>query len=682
MSLQGLYRTLLATLIQHEECLFRVAFPDWQISQFDYQSTSAVLRDALENILVKSEISCKYCFFLDGLDEYKETDPRLKAELSDDILRLARLPAVKLVVSSRPESIFKLKFAHFPTMELHDLTRRDIAAYVDAEVRWQALPQVLTAIDTCQLDSLCNEVICKSQGVFLWVNIAVASILNGIADFDTIPELRSKLGTLDPRLSVLFKQVLTERVQDSHRKQMSRSLLTHTQLGKTFQYLPLQYYSIFQALSPRVDASHDHSLLLDNNCEIDAHILDLHRRLPGRSCGLFWDSWDETNMELDRFVSITCLFLSHMSLRYFLDEHVTQDLLLEQAGGDFQVDEAIAVGHMAALVYGMERDPYAGGSAALDRLLMIVHSIEETEVSTGLAQTRLMSIFDELLARDFTKCSSPLATPFKTDWDPLYEISCNLKISTSNPGRRLLQPQGLPCHGSDLLSLTLAFGYTCFLKHKMTISCGVPPKTGTPLLFYPLWNAANFGDWVYQTERRKSDHITGTEGCYAAPVKMLLVAGADPNERCHGVTPWSTVLHRLHIGRDDNFFVYPSDAVRGPNEFLLETLEMAKLMLQHGADSFLCMETQDYNISPQIFAELLGEECCSGSGSSDCSCDYGHVCAYSGEVPTRLKELVELVEERRHQKQQVRTDGELLVQGAWLAMVFAYILHSLLTWVS
>lgn len=36
-SLQGLYRTLLATLIQHENGLFRVAFPYWQLSDFKHE---------------------------------------------------------------------------------------------------------------------------------------------------------------------------------------------------------------------------------------------------------------------------------------------------------------------------------------------------------------------------------------------------------------------------------------------------------------------------------------------------------------------------------------------------------------------------------------------------------------------------------------------------------------------
>jgi hypothetical protein len=115
---------LLANLIQHEKGLFRVAFPNWQISDSNHEPTAAILRDALERILTKPDVTCKYCFFIDGLDEYQETDIGLRGELAKDILGLARFSAVKLVVSSRPESMFKLKFEHCPTMELHQLTKK------------------------------------------------------------------------------------------------------------------------------------------------------------------------------------------------------------------------------------------------------------------------------------------------------------------------------------------------------------------------------------------------------------------------------------------------------------------------------------------------------------------------------------------------------------------------------
>ena len=408
---------MLATLIQHEEGVSGVAFPYWQLSDFSHQPTSAVLRNALERILTNAEISCKYCFFIDGLDEYQETDNGLRGELAESILGLARLSAVKLVVSNRPEPAFKLRFTHCPSMELHDFTRRDIAAYVDAEIRRRALPQVLSSAETDELNSLCDEVIWKAEGVFLWVIIAVASILNGIADYETLPDLKFRLGQLDPRLTVLFKQVLTERIQACHRKKVARSLLTEARLtwSRNRFYLWTHWYInvIIQAISPQVDTSHDNGLLL------------------------------------------------------------------EQAGDDFRVDEAIAVGRLANLAYQLERTQPLDERGIKELIIVTLHSVEMAERSTGLIQTELISIFDEVLGRDFRSCGLALGDILGKEWDPF-------PPEGTESNSAYLEPQGFCDHRSYLLTAALAFGFSCYLKHMITTSCGIPFKNGTPLLFYPL----------------------------------------------------------------------------------------------------------------------------------------------------------------------------------------------------
>jgi hypothetical protein len=678
-SLQGLYRTLLATLIQHEKGLFRVAFPDWQTSDSSHEPTSAVLRDALGKILAKSELSCKYCFFIDGLDEYRETDYGLRGELAEDILGLARLSSVKLVVSSRPEPVFKLRFARCPTMKLHDLTRRDIVAYVDAELRRKALPQVLTSVDTDQLHSLCNEVIWKAEGVFLWVTIAVASILNGIVDHETFPELKFRLRQLNPKLKILFQQVLTDQVQASHRKQVARSLLAE---GRSEQYLfphSVSERTIRQAVIPRVDASKDYRLLIDD-CKIDTHVLDLQKCLPGRSCGLYAEPEAKTSPTVfgSLLTPLTPLRLSHSSLYEFLNELETRKLLLEQAGDDFQVDEAIIVGGMAHLVCKMVYQRFLEPEFITMSLTEIVHHIEMAETSTGLAQTKLLSIFDEILGGDFKSGNQMLlAHHFKTSWDPLYQDQLEVvyRRHHSRLAFSLRGPRGYSDHGSDPLSLTIGLGYSCYLKFKVSTCRGLPRKAGTPLLFYPLWIRASLLAWVdpmkdyefYYHRNQDSDTTL---------VKLLLAEGADPNERRHGITPWSVILHRIHSGCDDDIPLHrvdpPNSVTRRPEKSFLDELEVAKLMLEHGADPFLCMKARD-TISAQIFAELLERQCCSGNSLNDCEC------AYARQIEPQLTELVELVKERRYQKQQMRTQGELLLIEAWLVVVLAYILQSCLS---
>jgi hypothetical protein len=668
-SLQGLYRTLLATLIQNEERLFRVAFPAWQISDFDHEPTSAVLREALDNVLTLSDFSCKYCFFIDGLDEYQETDDDLRRALAKGIFDIAHPRAVKLVVSSNPEAVFKLQFGNSPTMKLHDRTRRDIIAYVDAEIRRRALPQDLTSVENDQLSSLCDEVISKAEGVFLWVTIAVASILNGIADYETFPQLEFRLRQLDPKLRVLFKQVLTDKVQASHRKEVAKSLLAESRAKQYLFPHTSSEFAICQAIIPRFVASKDHRLLI-NDCNIDTHVLDLQKCLPGRSCGLYAEP--EAKMGPTAFRPRP-LRLLHSSLYEFLHESETQRLLSKQAGSDFQVDEAVAVGRMAELVCRMRNPRNLEPEFITNSLTIIIQDIEIAEISTGLAQTKLLSIFDELLGRDFKSGNRMLADSFKTGWDPLYEdhLEVVYKRRHSRPAFPLLRTRGYSDHGSDPLSLTIGLGYSCYLKYKISTCRGLPHKAGTPLLFYPLWARASFLAWVNTTGTYKFHFLRQRDQDISVTlVELLLAEGADPNQRCLGLTPWWIVLHRIcSRSNDENLLLRVGRKVA----VTYKTLEVAKLMIQHGADPSFCVETPDFTISPQIFAVLLDKECCSGSALNHCFCDYAM------QVKPRLTELVCLVKEPGRQKRQMMTEGELLVQGAWLAVVLVYILQRFLT---
>jgi hypothetical protein len=376
------------------------------------------------------------------------------------------------------------------------------------------------------------------------------------------------------------------------------------------------------------------------------------------------------------------LMLSHSSLEEFLGEHDTQTLLLELAGEDFQMVEAIVVGRMAGLVYMIETNIGDDRRSILFVQNEILHSIEMTEASTGLTQTKLLSIFDELLDRH----SRSLAGPLTAHWDPLYDdhIDEQMKVTKRNGPKDTFywefrrRPRGVSDHcsdESDLLPISISLGLSCYLKYKISTRGGVPPKTGTPLLFYPLWTFSKTRAWVERVE----GHLIGLhfqEDRHEDLVRLLLAAGADPNECFHGFTPWFVVLHRLCTGYDGDFPLYrvgPPDAIIQQRKSFLDKLEVARLMLEHGANPFLRMYTPDFIISPKIFAELLERECCSGDAFRDC------VCAYAMQIKPRLTELVKLVEERRYLKQQMRTDGELILVGAWLAAVLAYILQSCFT---
>jgi len=53
-----------------------------------------------------------------------------------------------------------------------------------------------------------NEVLCKAEGVFLWVNLVVKSLLKGLGQRDSISDLMRRLEVLPDDLESLYEHML------------------------------------------------------------------------------------------------------------------------------------------------------------------------------------------------------------------------------------------------------------------------------------------------------------------------------------------------------------------------------------------------------------------------------------------------------------------------------------------
>ncbi|KAK3716329.1 hypothetical protein LTR37_006479 [Vermiconidia calcicola] len=123
----------------------------------------------------KAAASPRFCFFIDGLDEYKGDQLQLAVYLKDS---LAQHPHFKICVSSRPWNVFNSVFGTSTTcIRLEDLTRPDILAYVSGNVAYAR--RYCDSLTTgCSGDSdivdiearytdLVQSIVAKAHGVFL-----------------------------------------------------------------------------------------------------------------------------------------------------------------------------------------------------------------------------------------------------------------------------------------------------------------------------------------------------------------------------------------------------------------------------------------------------------------------------------------------------------------------------------
>lgn len=116
------------------------------------------------------------------------------------------LPDVKMCLSSRPWQPFRDAFSKpkEQTVRLQDLTRGDIRSYVtDRFLTDQSFRAMVT--HNPQYRDFIDEVVNRTEGVFLWVFLVVKSLLDGIREKDLIPGLRDRLDRLPPNLEDLLE---------------------------------------------------------------------------------------------------------------------------------------------------------------------------------------------------------------------------------------------------------------------------------------------------------------------------------------------------------------------------------------------------------------------------------------------------------------------------------------------
>ncbi|KKY34004.1 putative small s protein [Diaporthe ampelina] len=249
-------------------------------------STSVpALLDALKAI--SSELSgsnARFCFFIDGLDEY-DGKPLEVIELTG---HLRSLPHVKVCVSSRPWNEFEQAFGGDGAKKLYmqDFNKVDISAYIDNTFTMDKNFQGLEPEDkTVQGAALIKEIAEAANGVFLWVYLVVRSFQEGLLNGDRLIDLRRRLVLLPTDLNLFYRRILTAHVHEFYREQ---SAVLFGVAEEAFSPLPLMaYWYIGEETAEKVD-SQDYVWRLEarplSTERIEKRLSDMRRRLT--TCGV------------------------------------------------------------------------------------------------------------------------------------------------------------------------------------------------------------------------------------------------------------------------------------------------------------------------------------------------------------------------------------------------------------
>jgi hypothetical protein len=133
-SQEGLFRSLLWEILQRHQRLMPIVLrAEWE-EQLEHARhnvltdyaharwTLSRLKKCFEVLIAQSSEQLRFCFFIDGLDEYDGEH----YEIAEFFSEISTSPCVKFCISSRPWPVFKMAFSNLPQLRLQDLTHNDI----------------------------------------------------------------------------------------------------------------------------------------------------------------------------------------------------------------------------------------------------------------------------------------------------------------------------------------------------------------------------------------------------------------------------------------------------------------------------------------------------------------------------------------------------------------------------
>ncbi|KAE9364219.1 hypothetical protein N431DRAFT_388199, partial [Stipitochalara longipes BDJ] len=175
-------------------------------SKISYERALLALDDVVKNASANKDYCL--CLFLDGLDELE--DPTMKQFLFAQKLRqwVEYSPEnLKICASSREERSFMDQFPSEQRLYLHLLTKHDITKMIERKLEMH--PSWLIERSTIERRKLVKEIATRADGVFLWVELVLHQIYEGLDDHESFQELQNLLDHIPDELEEFFGRILS-----------------------------------------------------------------------------------------------------------------------------------------------------------------------------------------------------------------------------------------------------------------------------------------------------------------------------------------------------------------------------------------------------------------------------------------------------------------------------------------
>jgi hypothetical protein len=547
------------------------------------------LLKALKETAVQIPGRIKLCLFIDGLDEYDGDHE----ELGRVFKAMASSSHLKFCLSSRPWVVFQDLFKELPRLRLQDLTAGDIKRFVEAKLQSRHEFEILAAKDPRSASNLIDAIVQRADGVFLWVELVVRSLVQGLRNRDTLPDLQRRLLAFPKELEPLYDHLL-DLIEPFYKNWASRAfqIMRASQnqrdcvVSPSVYSPPLTTLALYLAINDDVEVNP----LLGEDGRFD-HVLemcgDTQTQLTARCAGLL--EIKEDTRGLCHQYTLTGLPAQTISW-------------LHRTARDY-VENPSRWSAMVELTFDLNFNPYTSMVWSCIRIL----TIERMETSPWLKGSRddmvencsFLSTSALLYAHNaererhysyvsaIDKLSKILSTPFKDGLDPYrqYSLAWNDYVNkycivhgheVMGVRNQSIRPD---IHGyypridiTNLLPLAVTYGLVAYVRTKLgaiksNLSLGA--SSASLLYFVPMPEAGDYRV-AYPPPRREI-------------VELLFQHGADPNANYYfSPSAWERALCWTHNIPNEDVMLQPKHSWG-----LKEYWGLLIAMIRHGANPHL-----------------------------------------------------------------------------------------------
>lgn len=265
--------------------------------------------------LAKENLGIKCCLFVDGLDEFEGSEDC--EAIIEVVSNLASSKHIKVCTSSRPWPAFASEWGSSnQQLVVQDFTADDMKLYTRDRLAENPKFKQLSLTDE-RHHNLVVELSKRSNGIWLWVYLAVRDLLRDMRDNEPYEQLMARLNSYPRELEEYFEDIIS-RIESVHQEQSAQIFVLAYEAARpmSIRMLPAlaQWDDMDFAMSTRIRPS--------NPKEITNIFLEWKPRLQNRCRDLLRITSDGKDSQVNGYQ----IDFLHRTVSDFLADHYLEKL--------------------------------------------------------------------------------------------------------------------------------------------------------------------------------------------------------------------------------------------------------------------------------------------------------------------------------------------------------------------